>query len=45
MRLDKYLSMANVGSRKEVKKIIRQKRVAVNGSIIVDDDSYRSVYR
>lgn len=44
MRLDKYLSMANVGSRKEVKKIIRQKRVAVNGSIIVDDDVHIDPY-
>lgn len=38
MRLDKYLAMAGIGSRKEVKKIIRQKRVMVNGVVTVNDD-------
>ncbi len=44
MRLDKYLSLANVGSRKEVKKIIRQKRVAVNGIITENDDVHIDPY-
>ena len=44
MRLDKYLAMAGVGSRKDVKKIIRQKRVAVNGVITVNDDVHINPY-
>jgi 16S rRNA pseudouridine516 synthase len=44
MRLDKYLSMAGVGSRKDVKKIIRQKRVTVNGMVTVDDDVHIDPY-
>jgi len=31
MRLDKYLSNANIASRKDVKKLIKQQRVEVNG--------------
>ncbi len=34
MRLDKYLSNAGIGSRKEVSKMIRNKRVIVGGKII-----------
>ncbi|HCF37838.1 MAG TPA: rRNA pseudouridine synthase [Thermosipho africanus] len=34
MRLDKFLSNAKVGSRKQVKKLINEKRVKVNGSIV-----------
>jgi len=38
MRLDKYLTMAGFGSRKEVKKAIRSKKVKVNDQIIIADD-------
>lgn len=34
MRLDKYLSHCNIGSRNEVKQIIKQKQVIVNNEII-----------
>lgn len=44
MRLDKYLAMAGVGSRKDVKKIIRQKRVEVNGVTMVNDDVHIDPY-
>ena len=44
MRLDKYLALAGVGSRKDVKKIIRQKRVSVNGIITVNDDVHIDPY-
>ncbi len=33
MRLDKFLSTCNIGSRKEVKKLISNKKVKVNGQI------------
>jgi 16S rRNA pseudouridine516 synthase len=36
MRLDKYLSEMNVGSRKELKKLIRSGVVKVNGTKITD---------
>ena len=36
MRLDKYLAHAQLGTRKEVKKLIRSKRVRVN-----DEDVYK----
>jgi len=38
MRLDKALADLNLGSRKEVKLLIRKGRVSVNGNIIKDDD-------
>lgn len=38
MRLDKFLAHAELGSRKEVKQMIRKKRVRVNGEIITKDD-------
>lgn len=38
MRLDKYLAHAGVGTRKEVKKLIRGKAVRVNGEIVRNDD-------
>lgn len=38
MRLDKYLAHANVGSRKEVKKLIRKAFVKVDDQVIRDDD-------
>ena len=44
MRLDKYLAMAGAGSRKDVKKIIRQKRVFVNGVMTVNDDVHIDPY-
>lgn len=34
MRLDKYLSDCNVGTRSDVKKYIGSKRVAVNGKVV-----------
>jgi 16S rRNA pseudouridine516 synthase len=44
MRLDKYLSIAGAGSRKDVKKIIRQKRVKVNGVVSINDDIHIDPY-
>lgn len=38
MRLDKFLAHSNIGTRKEVKKIIRSGRVKVNDKIIKNDD-------
>lgn len=38
MRLDKYLAHAGIGTRKEVKQLIRKKQVCVNGTIVVKDD-------
>lgn len=40
MRLDKYLAYAGFGTRKEVKKMIRGKRVEVNGKICIKDDMH-----
>ncbi|WP_457642922.1 pseudouridine synthase [Persephonella sp.] len=34
VRLDKFLADAGFGTRKEVKKLIKQKRVKINGSVI-----------
>lgn len=39
MRLDKYLSYTLGQSRKEVKKLIRQKKVTINGLLVLDDDA------
>ena len=39
MRLDKYLAMAGVGSRKEVKILCRKQRVRVNGEIVRNSDA------
>ncbi|MDK2886411.1 MAG: rRNA pseudouridine516 synthase, partial [Thermosipho sp. (in: thermotogales)] len=36
MRLDRFLSNAGIGSRKEVKYIIKEKRVKVDNEIVVD---------
>lgn len=36
MRLDRFLSNAGIGSRKEVKYIIKEKRVMVDNEIVVD---------
>lgn len=38
IRLDKYLAHAKVGTRKEVKKLIRQGHIRVNGEICRKDD-------
>ena len=38
MRLDKLLAHNGFGSRKEVKRLIRDGQVLVNGEIITDDD-------
>lgn len=40
MRLDKYLAHAGVGTRKEVKQLIRKKHVRVNGELITKDDAH-----
>lgn len=37
MRLDKYLANSGVGSRSEVKRFIKDKRVKVNGEIVRSD--------
>lgn len=37
MRLDKFLADMGLGSRKEVRQFIRQKRVVVNGTLITVD--------
>ena len=38
MRLDKYLAHAGYGTRKEVKQLIRKKRIQVNQQIVSKDD-------
>lgn len=38
MRLDKYLTSCYLGTRKEVKNIIKQKRIKVNGIITTKDN-------
>lgn len=38
MRLDKYLAMAGIGSRKEIKQYIRNGYVSVNGEMVRKDD-------
>lgn len=37
MRLDKFLKETGFGSRKEVKSIIKQKRIFVNASLVTDE--------
>lgn len=39
MRLDKYLAHAGIGTRKEVKLLIRKKHICVNGVVCVKDDT------
>ena len=39
MRIDKFLSHAGFGTRKEVKKLIRSGMVSVNGVVIKNDDA------
>lgn len=39
MRLDKYLAHAGIGTRKQVKLLIRKKHICVNGSICNKDDT------
>lgn len=36
MRIDKFLTQAGVGSRSEVKKYVKNKRISVNGEVISD---------
>lgn len=38
MRLDKYLADAGLGSRKEVKSLIKKKKVLVNNQLVTKDD-------
>lgn len=40
MRLDKFLKEVGLGTRTEVKKIIKQKRVEVNNQVVTDDGFY-----
>lgn len=40
MRLDKFLAHAQIGTRKEVKQLIRKKRVCVNGEVCSKDDRH-----
>ena len=37
MRLDKYLSNSGIGTRSEVKRLIKDKRIKVNGEIVHSD--------
>ena len=37
MRLDKYLANSGVGTRSVVKRLIKDKRVKVNGEIVSSD--------
>ena len=39
-RLDKVLANAGYGSRKEVKKIVKNKQIRVNGEIVMDSSVY-----
>ena len=36
MRIDKYLANSGIGTRKEVKEILKKKRITINGEIIID---------
>lgn len=36
MRLDRFLANSGVGTRKEVKEILKKRKIKVNGSIIID---------
>ncbi len=36
MRLDKFLADCGIGSRKDVKDIIKKKRITINGTVITD---------
>ena len=38
MRIDKFLANAKFGSRKDVKKILKAKKVFVNGNLVLNDD-------
>ncbi len=38
MRLDKMLASCGLGTRKEVKELIRKKHITVNGNIVTNDD-------
>ena len=38
MRLDKYLTICNIGSRKEVKTLIKDKKVKVNHVVQINYD-------
>ena len=38
IRLDKYLADAGIGTRSEVKNLIRRKEVTVNGEIVTSAD-------
>ena len=36
MRVDKYLANSGIGTRKEVKEILKKKRITINGKIVID---------
>ena len=38
MRLDKYLVNCYIGSRKEVREMIKQKRIIVNGKVVSNNE-------
>ena len=38
MRIDKFLVSQNVGTRKEVQKLVRSKLVEVNGALVTKPD-------
>ena len=38
MRLDKFLAHAGLGTRKEVKELVRKGRVQINGQRVKKDD-------
>ncbi|MBF0780873.1 MULTISPECIES: pseudouridine synthase [unclassified Granulicatella] len=44
MRLDKFLVTVGIGTRKEVKSLIKQKRVSVNGQIAKQNDCHIDEY-
>lgn len=45
MRLDKYLAHAGIGTRKEVKLLIRKKHICVNGVVCTKDDMHIDEHR
>lgn len=45
MRLDKYLAHAGIGTRKEVKLLIRKKHICVNGVVCTKDDTHIDEHR
>lgn len=40
MRLDRFLANSGVGTRKEVKEILKKRKIKVNDSIITDGSTH-----